>query len=235
MSDRSEEHDRWREELPAYVLGALSPGDAEACARHIEVCEACSAEARWLTPAVDRIPQDTQRVEPPAGLRERIMAEVKADAGARSPSPRAKPSFFDRFGGLGLRQLAGITAVLLVCVAVAGYWVGSGGSPGDPATTTYVEGQSPAVTATVVREGDTATLSLANVDPLSERRVLQAWVQRGDQIEPVPALFAPDRGGEAKTIIEDMYGVEAVMVTTEPAGGSEAPTEDPFVRVEIPG
>ena len=234
MSDRNREHERWREELPAYLLGALGPDEAEACARHIESCDSCRAEARWLTPAVDRIPQDGPRVAPAPELRERIMAEVRAEASSETSDlagPKPRRSLLDRFRGLGVRPLAGMAVVLLVCAAAAGYWIGSGGSGGG--TTTYVEGEAPAVTATVVREGDAATLSLANVDPLPERRVLQAWVQRGDEIEPVPALFSPDRSGNARTTIENIDGADAVMVTTEPAGGSDAPTEQPFVIVDV--
>ena len=85
------------------------------------------------------------------------------------------------------------------------------------------------VTAKMVSEGDSGTLHLANVKQLPSDRVLEAWVQRDGEVEPVEALFVPDRKGKASTELPDMDGVEVVMVTTEPSGGSESPTSSPIV------
>jgi anti-sigma-K factor RskA len=82
-------------------------------------------------------------------------------------------------------------------------------------------------------EGDSGTLRLANVDPMPPNRVLEAWVQRDGDVSPVRGLFVPDRDGRATAMIPDMHGVEAVMVTSEPAGGSAAPTSSPLVTAKI--
>ena len=58
-------------------------------------------------------------------------------------------------------------------------------------------------------------------------------MQRGNAVEPVPALFTPDHAGNASTTIEDMKNVSLVMVTREPAGGTKVPTTEPFVKVPI--
>jgi len=63
--------------------------------------------------------------------------------------------------------------------------------------------------------------------------VLEAWVQREGEVEAVPALFVPNDEGNASTVIEDMDGVEVVMVTHEPKGGSETPTSDPIVAMKV--
>ena len=47
------------------------------------------------------------------------------------------------------------------------------------------------------------------------------------------ALFVPDHEGRAQTAIGDMGGVDLVMVTTEPQGGSRSPTSSPIVTVAI--
>jgi anti-sigma-K factor RskA len=85
----------------------------------------------------------------------------------------------------------------------------------------------------MVREGDAATLRLANVHDLPPDRVLEAWVRRDGEVEPVRGLFVPDRRGRASAMIPDMQGVDAVMVTAEPRGGSEAPTSAPMVTARI--
>ncbi len=59
----------------------------------------------------------------------------------------------------------------------------------------------------VVREGDQGTLRLASVTKLPDNSVLEAWVRREGEVEPVPELFVPDRSGSASTTIGDMRHV----------------------------
>ena len=49
-------HERWSEDVAAYLLGALEPAETTALERHAEGCERCQAEIRWMTPAVDALP-----------------------------------------------------------------------------------------------------------------------------------------------------------------------------------
>lgn len=232
------EHDRLHEDIPAYMLGALDPEETLALERHAESCEACKSEIRWMQAAVEALPETVERRRPPAQLRERLMAEVRAEAlpQTETPSPESRRRFAGLLGGRGLtwRPLAGLAALALVVVAFASYEIGSGGGGGGtPQTTTYSAGKAPGVTAKVVRSGDSAELKLTNVAALPEDRVLEAWVQREGDIEPVKALFVPNKDGEAATTIADMRNVEIVMVTREPAGGTEAPTSTPIATVPI--
>jgi hypothetical protein len=251
----STDHDRWSDDLAAYMLGALDPEQAAELEHHLEGCERCRAEMRWLTPAVQALPESVQRVEAPARLREGLMAEVRADAEAASVpaaaatatgavererygagGPRHRAADWLRrlgSGSLGWRPIGALAAVALVLVALAGYEIGSGGSGGGE-TSTISAGHAPGVTATMVREGDGGTLRLANVRQLPNDRVLEAWVRRDGKIEAVPALFVPDSGGNASTTIADMTGVDTVMVTREPKGGTKAPTGVPIVTLSVP-
>ncbi len=246
-------HERWSEDVAAYVLGALEPRDAAELERHIGGCERCQAEIRWLAPAVRALPESVERVEPPRELRARVMAEVRADAGASAPGGEragvrgddreARPGLGGRIsawirdlgsGPMGLRPVAGVAVAVLVVAAVAGFAIGGGiggGSDESGQTSTVVTGEAPGVTAKMVSEGDSGTLHLDNVKPLPSDRVLEAWVQRDGEVEPVEALFVPDREGRASTELPDMDGVEVVMVTTEPEGGSESPTSAPIVTI----
>ena len=97
-----------------------------------------------------------------------------------------------------------------------------------------VTGHSPGVTAEMVRQGETGTLRLANLHQLPAGKVLQAWVQRGEQVVSAKALFVPNSDGTATATIDGMNGVSTVMVTAEPRGGSVQPTSDPIVSVAIP-
>ncbi len=231
-------HERWHEDVAAYLLGALEPAEAAELERHLEGCERCRSEVRWLTPAVESLPESVARHEPPPRLRERLMAEVRADAhGARAAAAgagrRRLPAWLRGQGAHRWRPLAGMAAIALVLVALAGYEIGSDGAGGQPHSTISA-GHAPGVTAKVERSGEEGELRLANVEALPEGHVLEAWVQREGEVEPIEALFAPDREGNASTTIADMEGVEIVMVTSEPSGGSREPTSAPIVTVQIP-
>jgi anti-sigma-K factor RskA len=231
MNER--EHEAQHDDLGAYLLGALEPGEAAALEQHFAGCEECRAELAWLRPAVWMLPEAVERVEPPAELRARIMGEVEADAGRRSR--RALFSGFRNGAGgrrfAALRPAAGLVAVLVIAAGIAGYAISDGGSEG---ATTVAAGHAPGVRAEMVREGDSGTLRLANVHQLPSDEVLQAWVRRGKRIESAKTLFVPNRDGTATAVIDHMNGVNTVMVTAEPRGGSDYPTSAPIASVALP-
>lgn len=237
------DHDRWRDDLAAYLLGALAADEAAALERHAEGCEACRAEMLWLTPAVSALPETVQRLEPAPELRQRLLAEVRAEAkpaaaaaSAEAGLPRRLSSWFRELGSgpMGRRPVVGFAAALLVVAAVAGVAIGGGIGGGEAETSTVVVGKPPGVTAKMTSHGEEGTLQLANVHQVPSDRVLEAWVRRDGEVEPVRALFVPDSQGRASTTIADMEGVDLIMVTAEPRGGSDAPTSSPIISVSVP-
>lgn len=225
----SAEHNRWSEELAPYMLGALDPGESAEFERHLAGCQRCQGEMRWFEPAVAVLPESVERRQPPRSLREALMAEVRADARVQARPEKSRPRWFSR--GRLLRPAIGLAALVLVVAAVAGYEVGKGG--GEEATSTVVAHQH-GIEVKMVRAGDRGTLQLAGVHQLPPKKVLEAWVRREGRVEPVPALFVPDRAGRASTTIADMSGVDTVMVTEEPQGGSQAPTSPAIVTMSVP-
>jgi anti-sigma-K factor RskA len=223
-----EDHERRRDELAAYLLGALEPAEAAELERHLAGCEECRAELSRLRPAVQALPETVERVKPPAKLRASIMAETGNDAERGSS---ASPSRRWRLPALRPAS-AVVAALLLIAAGVGGYAISDGDSGGD--TVTVASGTAPGVTATMVSDGDTGTLRLANVRALPRDEVLQAWVRRDQRVESANSLFVPNPDGTATTLIDDMRGVETVMVTAEPHGGSDSPTSKPLVSLTVP-
>jgi anti-sigma-K factor RskA len=221
-------HDRHRDELAPYLLGALEPGEAAELERHLTGCEECRTELEWLRPAVQLLPESVERVEPPRELRGRLMEQVRSETAAAPQHSRGRG-----IRGWSLRPVAGLAALALIVAAVAAYAIGNGGS-GDGNTTTVVAGHSPEVTAEMVRNGESGTLHLTNLRQLPPDKVLQAWVQRGERVESAKTLFVPNQDGTASATIDDMDGVSTVMVTAEPRGGSVQPTSAPIVSVSMP-
>jgi anti-sigma-K factor RskA len=224
------DHNRWSQDLAAYLLGALDAGEVTSFERHLEGCERCQEEMRWLQPAVATLPEAVERLEAPPQLRETLMAEVREDV--REAETRAAPR--RPWRQWLLKPAAGLAVVALLVAGIVGYEVGKdGGGEGGAAST--IERQEGPLTVKMVTEGDGGTLHLSGVEQLPPSKVLEAWVERDGEIEAVPALFVPDRAGQAETRITDMSGVATVMVTEEPRGGSDQPTGEPIMTMSVPG
>lgn len=223
------DHSRWSDELAAYMLGALDPREAVDFERHLEGCDHCQEELRWLQPAVQALPEGVERTEPPPQLRESLMAEVRADAQAQARPAPARPKARRWF----LKPAVGFAVLALLVAGVVGYEVGKdGGSEGDAPS--KIVRQINGMTVTMIQEGDGGKLELAGVPQPPKDKVFEAWVERDGEVEAVPALIVPDRHGHAETTIADMSGVEALMVTVEPRGGSETPTGETIMEMPVP-
>jgi anti-sigma-K factor RskA len=223
------EHCRWSEDLAAYMLGALDPDEVGGFERHLEGCERCREEMRWFEPAVQTLPEAVERQEAPPSLRANLMAEVREDV--REAESRPVPSRSWR--NWLLKPAVGFAVVALLVAGVVGYEVGKDDSGTGGGASTVVR-QVDGLTVKMVQEGSAGTLQIEGLEPLPSDKVLEAWVEREGEVEAVPALFVPDRNGHAEATIADMTGVEVVMVTEEPPGGSEAPTGEPIMTMSVP-
>ena len=63
----------------AYVLGALSPEEAEAFRTHLSGCAICRDEVATLQRVADALPMAAQQYEVPRGLRRRKRRAVRAE------------------------------------------------------------------------------------------------------------------------------------------------------------
>jgi anti-sigma-K factor RskA len=226
------DHTSWSEDLAAYMLGALTPDEAAGFERHLEGCEHCQAELRWLEPAVHSLPEAAVRQQPSPQLRENLMAEVRADARRAQGNERTEErrGFFSAWL---LKPAMGLAVLALLVAGIVGYEVGKdGGEGGGP--TTIERKLDNGIAVTMVQDGDRGTLQLSNLPEVPSDKVLEAWVEREGEVEAVPALLVPDRNGQAEATIADMTGVEIVMVTEEPRGGSEAPTGETVMSMAVP-
>lgn len=223
------DHSRWSEDLAAYSLGALDARGAAELERHLAGCERCQEELRWLRPAVQALPETVERQEPPPRLRESLMAEVRADARAEESREPARGTGRSRL----FKPAVGFAVLALLVAGVVGYQVGRDDS--GPGAEPLVFRQPGGVVVKMVPEGQGGTLRISHLHQPRPGKVLEAWVLREGEVEAVRALFVPDRHGRAETRIADMSGVEEVMVTEEPQGGSEEPTSKPIVAMSVPG
>ena len=221
------EHERLREDISAWVIGALEPAEAAALEEHMRTCDSCARQARWLQPATGALLESVEPMEAPPELRERVMSEVRADAAKRAGA--AEPRWNLR--AFLLRPATALAAVALIAVGIGGYLAIDDGE--QPSESPPVEALPPIV-GSLERQGDTGTLELAGLRQLENGRVYQAWVQHGDVMQD-SSLFVPRADGTATAAIprDDLHGGDAVLVTIEPRGGSAQPTTQPLVSVDI--
>lgn len=236
-------HERFKEQLPSYALGALDPAERGDLKHHLDGCAECRAELAWLEPAADVLAADVEQVEPSPGLRSRVMAAVDADL-AEDPAPlpvEPQPARAERpkrqegwLRGLLRPAVLGAAAAALFVGVALGVVLNGGDSPATPERQVLTGQTSNGSNAVMVASDGTGTLKMTGLKRPDEGQVYQAWIQRGQSVIPTDSLFVPDRDGSATASIPDLSGVSTVMVSVEPAGGSEQPTTTPVITVSLP-
>src|ERR1700674_505976 len=84
------EHEEFESLVAAWVLGAVTADEVDVVRMHIETCQSCRDTASRLSRIVGALPLDVEEIEPPARLRERILAAAAASriASAAPTRPR---------------------------------------------------------------------------------------------------------------------------------------------------
>jgi hypothetical protein len=167
------EHARYRDDIGAYLLGALNDLERQAFERHLAGCSECQEEIERLRPAAEALPGSVVQLNPPPGLKKRLMAEVEADSNVTALPARRRP----------MRLLA-VAAVLLVGLVV-GFGVAQlGGDDGTRTVGVTVAKAMPRAGGTLEIANDRATLKLHDMPDLGGARVYQVWFQHGDRLVP---------------------------------------------------
>ena len=126
-----------RDDLVAFALDALEPGEQREIEAHTPSCARCTRELEALVPAVALLGESVEQLEPPPELRERVLAEVRADVARSAPEREAAPRRPRRRGWRGLFARPAIAVGLsIVIAAVGGYLIAGndgGGGPGRDA------------------------------------------------------------------------------------------------------
>ena len=224
----------------AYVLGALEDDELQRYSEHMHSCSQCRAEVADLQVVVDELPMGVPAAAAPAGLRERILANVRSEAellnaaghAADKPIKSQRPWYRrnDFMLGAGAAAAAGLAALVAVLIAV-------GSSGHAKITVTPGKGVGIARTAEVsLKQGNgRAELVVAHMPPPALGRIYEVWLVHGSGApKPTNALFSVTSGGSgAVDVPNSLHGVKEVLVTSEPAGGSRHPTRPPVIAVSL--
>ncbi len=236
----AEDHDRWADSTGAYLLDALPDDERSGFEVHLDRCTFCREEVDFLRVASDALPAAVPQMAPPPELRGRIMAVVEREAqllqAAKPETPAAtqaaaprleRAPWWRRLSFAPLKPALAIAAVALVLVGALGGALIAGDDGPVPVRTVAGQAETPGTAVRLVVSGDQGRLEADRLPRPPEGRVYQVWIKRvgREQPEPTDALFVPAADGRAATGVPgSLEGVEAILVTDEPAGGSPAPT-----------
>lgn len=217
-----------------YALDAVSEIERRQIERGVEAAPAeVSAEFNDEVRAIHEtmaVLSNVTAVEPPAALRERVLAA------AGSPAPRRK-----RW------RTAAVAAAAAVVIAAAGFGAGIALRPASPPASVAeqvfsasdVRSVSTVIpaggTATVVysRERDTAVLVLSSVAPPAADTVYQMWLLDNGKPRSAGILGAAAVGPSTTDVVRDLGAASTLAFTVEPGSGSPQPTGEIFAQLPL--
>ena len=234
-------HENWADATAAFLLGALDERERAAFEEHLAGCPACREEVDELLPAVRALPISVDPVDPPPALKARIMAEVEREASllaAAGPEADRPAAPERRRRRLSLRVPRLVPAAVAAALLVVGVAIGVGATQLDDEPERTVAAQvsgAPGATVSVELNGEEGRLMARGLPAPPSGRVYQVWLKRdGHAPEPTAALFMPSRDGAATASVPGtMEGIDQVMVTDEPDGGSPQPTGDLLAVADV--
>ena len=241
MQPAGDGHETWQDATAAFLLGALDETERAAFEEHLAGCPACREEVDHLLPAARALPISVESMDPPPALKARIMAEVEREASllaAAGPEADRPAAPERRRRRLSLRVPRLVPAAVAAALLVVGVAIGVGATQLDDRPERTVAAQvsgAPGATVSVELNGEEGRLMARGLPAPPSGRVYQVWLKRdGHAPEPTAALFMPSRVGAATASVPGtMEGIDQVMVTDEPDGGSPQPTGDLLAVADI--
>lgn len=174
-------------------------------------------------------------VAAPRELGARIRGTVHAEAELlRAAGPQAdRPSATRaRFGGGRLALAAALATGVLCGLPVGATLLGGSGSDPRVIRARILEPDvAPGARGTLTISGGRATLAVTRMPRLTGGRVYEVWlIGSGRAPRPTDALFGVDAQGSGTAAVPgSLRGVRELLVTAEPAGGSQLPTRAPIL------
>jgi len=242
-----DEHTPFRENIPAYAIGALDGEEVPALQTHLETCESCRAELAEYRLLTDSLLTAIPPKQPSAALRKSLQSRLP------SAQKLARPSwtFSLRLSRLALgfavialivlnvvslaqlRQIQMQQASLMTQVENAQTVLGLMSSP--TIQMIPISGEQASGTLLLDKGNNKAVLVIQNLPELTENQVYQIWLVKSDGGRDTGGLFRPDSGETYTTKVilspQSISNYVRIGVTVEPVGGSDAPTGERVFRV----
>jgi len=234
--------------ISAHALGALEPDQAALAERHIAASEDCRRAYEDALETAAALALAVVDSEPPAELRERILAAARAERSpavapvARTTPPRRRR----RLAGLltpstGFAVVGVAAAIVLALIAVSQHDSASSARDRQEALVSILSAPGARIVPlapaaggrpggrVIVANGRAALVS--SLAPPPAGRTYQAWGLRPGGAAPVPLPTFSRRG--AVLILDGIRKYDGVGITVEPSGGSQRPSSAPFAVASL--
>ncbi|MEO8330111.1 MAG: anti-sigma factor [Candidatus Nanopelagicales bacterium] len=230
----------------AYALDALDDIERKTYERHLASCATCTEELRGFRQTTARLGLVTQS-QPPESLRARILT---AAAGVPQERPTAISKAHTSRGLSATRWLSAAAAVLLVTTGALGVTAYSNAQKASDLSATAssvaavlsapdaqsVQGRvSGGGTGSVVvsRDRGEAVFVTAGLAQPPSGTTYQLWAVDDAGAAKPNALLSPKPDGTAGDVVPWPAEATTLGLTLEPAGGSQQPTTDPILLLDL--
>jgi anti-sigma-K factor RskA len=220
-------------DVAAYALGALEATESEAFQRHLETCAVCPVELAAFQQVVDDLAISPALHPAPVELRRRVMRAV-ADEPRLHPEARRERQRSRLRLSLPRPTLAFSSGLGAVAAAIAVVIVVLSGGSSTRIIPTHVTGPG---SASLRLSGNHARLVVRDFPAPPRGDIYEVWLQHGGSApSPTKALFSVTGSGDGDVDVPgSLKGVSHVLVTPEPAGGSEIPTHPAVISATLTG
>jgi anti-sigma-K factor RskA len=230
----------------AYAVDAVDDIERARFEKHLAVCAECQAEVASLREATGVL-SETTAAEPPAALRDRVLAEIATvrplppltTPGATSEEARRQPR---RFRLVALAAAAAVLAAVGVGVATQP-WADETSQTQLSAADQVLKAPDAKRTsldfddgakATVVHSDSVgkAVIVTEKMPPPPNGMVYQLWLDQPAS-GMVSAGLMPIEADQTMVLEGDAATAKAAGITIEPAGGSDHPTSKPIALFDF--
>jgi hypothetical protein len=229
----------------AFVLGRMDGAEEAAFRRHLVVCGPCREDVEILESAAAAMPLMAPEVRPAESLPGHVVnasrgelravpapgahqrPSVQRPSALRAAQERAARQAGRRRFGRPRRTSMGILIAAMVLTIGISFW----SSP----TRTYQAAVAWSPGGGLLKvDGSHAQLFLTGMPAPPSGDVYEVWLQRSAVISGTTTLFdVPPSGAAEIDVPGDLDGVTRVLVTAEPAGGSQFPSTNPVLVADL--
>jgi anti-sigma-K factor RskA len=220
-------HDALHDLTPGYALDALDETERAAYEAHLATCEQCRDELARMQDTVGTLAYAVSSPAPPAELRDRILAQARAERGNVVPfRPRRRLTY----------ALGAVAAAAAVVALAVGLWAASLSDDLDQQRSVVsiladpqarqVPMQGGEGRVVVTDSGDAALVTSVPAAPAG--KTYEVWVFEGD----TPRRAGTFEGDDAHDVVRLTRPVPEgakIAVTVEADGGVDAPTSPPVM------
>lgn len=244
----------FRENLPAYALGALDADEAAALEAHLQTCDSCPAELAAYRTISNVLLTAVPPQQPPAALRQRLQARLPSASAQKNR--RQWPSWSLPSWSFG-QFVLGAAVILLVALNIFSLiqiqalqrqqaqfarQIQTGQAAfamlAYPETKSLpISGSNIAGTLLIDKDHNTVVLIAWNLPPIAENQTYQIWLIDPSGGRTSAGLFRPETGqpftSQSIFPTQSLSGFIGLGVTVEPAGGSSQPTGSRIFKVDF--